>query len=165
LGALFLMAALAVNAGYIYRVDCPRANGSTEREWTYQLNSVIPYFAYSRSGCETHSATRVALSSVGLWKIGGGGGGGGGSAGNSSEDHTAEYLPGALEPAINACTTTGKSRSFCQCAYGEVARRLTPDEFNRVALALNAGQQAYQGLPESIRERIHEADVVAERDC
>jgi hypothetical protein len=57
-----------INGGYVYRVQCPQA-GHTETEWTYRWESVVPYIGYSREGCTTHTATRLALDKVGVWEL------------------------------------------------------------------------------------------------
>lgn len=59
----------AVNGGYVYRVECPTPQGTTETEWTYRIMNILPYVGYSRPGCEVHTATRVALSKIGIWEI------------------------------------------------------------------------------------------------
>jgi hypothetical protein len=59
-----------MHGGYMYRTECPRARGLTETEWSYRVYLVFPY-VYSRSGCETHTATRVAFDAVGIWKMDG----------------------------------------------------------------------------------------------
>jgi hypothetical protein len=60
-GAIVLAIVLLVNGGYVYRTKCARAGSSVETECSCQIFSFIPYSGYSRSGCEVHSSTRVAL--------------------------------------------------------------------------------------------------------
>lgn len=157
---LFIVVFLLVNGGYVYRTDCARAGGTTEREWTYSWNGLFPYIGYSRSGCDTHSGTRVALDAVGLWKIDGDG-----SGEAPDEDHSAEYSPGQIDAGVDGCVGTGRTRSFCECAFAELTARISPAEFNAAANAISSGDEAYADLPESLRKKVRDADVAAERDC
>lgn len=160
LGVVFVVFAFAlVNGGYVYKVECPRAGGSTETEWTYRWNSVIPYIAYSRSGCETHSATRVALDSIGVWKLDGS------DSSGPAEDHSAEYPAKVVEASIAGCVRTGESRSFCECASDEITTRLSAEQFNELATAMNSGAESYEDFPESIRDDVRDAVAASERDC
>jgi hypothetical protein len=154
---LFVVA--LVNGGFVYRVQCPRTGGSTETEWTYRWSSVIPYVGYSRSGCETHSATRVALDAIGVWDLGGA------SLAESSVDHSSAYPPEAVSSMTDQCVKTGATRSFCGCATDEITRRLSPDEFNQVATAIQAGATTYNDLPGDVRQKIQDAATAAEADC
>src|SRR5581483_9941142 len=64
-----LLVVLAINGGYVYRTRCPHIQGSTETSWSYRIYEILPYIGYSRTGCQVHTATRVALDWVGLWKL------------------------------------------------------------------------------------------------
>jgi hypothetical protein len=63
-GALLVLAALLVNAGYVYKTSCPSGTS-----WHYSLDDSIPYTRQAAEPCHIHSATRVALSSIGVAKI------------------------------------------------------------------------------------------------
>ncbi len=57
--------------GMAYRQDCIDSNAQVEKNWTGSIFTLIPYVLRpSKEGCETHTATRVALSSLGIAKIG-----------------------------------------------------------------------------------------------
>jgi hypothetical protein len=162
LGALLavigvLLVVALVNGGYLYRVECPRGGG-TETEWTYRWFSVIPYVGYDRSGCETHSATRVALDAIGLWKIDN-------DDSTADADHSSEYPQALVSEMVDACVASGESRAFCGCAYDEITRRLSPTEFERLAIALQGGAQRFEELPEDLRRKVSDATVAAEADC
>jgi hypothetical protein len=59
-----------VNGGLVYRKQCPTAEGTVKTDWTYRWSAPLPYvLAPSEEGCEVHSGTRMALSSIGLWKV------------------------------------------------------------------------------------------------
>ncbi len=64
-GAAAVVIALLLNAGYVYKTTCPSGTS-----WHYSaLDDVIPYTRQAAAPCHTHSATRVALSSIGIAKI------------------------------------------------------------------------------------------------
>jgi hypothetical protein len=153
-----LLVVALVNGGYVYRVECPKGEGSTETEWTYRWNNVIPYIGYDRSGCETHSGTRVALDALGIWNLGEG------SAGETNVDHSSEYPPELREAMTDDCVTASESRAFCECAINEIALRLSIGEFEQTAPALRAGG-SFDDLPEEIRGKARDAAVAAETDC
>jgi hypothetical protein len=155
-GIGFVAAVLLVNAGYVYRNECPRAGGSTETSWTLQWDSVIPYIGYSRSGCETHSATRIALDAAGVWKIDD-------TVSARPDDHSAEYSADDIAAVTRNCTSSGRSRSFCDCVSSELTKRLSRDEFNALATAARDG--SYSSVDEDTRRRASEATVAIERDC
>jgi hypothetical protein len=160
LGVVGVVAVFAlVNGGYVYRVECPRSGGSTETEWTYRWQSVIPYIGYDRSGCETHSGTRVALDAVGVWKLGGD------SGGSGQADHSSEYSRESVAAFVDGCVAQGESRSFCECTANEITIRLSPTELQRVALAMQGGATKFDQLPEDIRSKTRDAASAAEKDC
>lgn len=77
-GSLFALAGVAgglllftlVNGGLTYRQSCARSDGTVATDWTYRWFAPIPYLlSPSREGCETHTATRVLLSKIGLWTL------------------------------------------------------------------------------------------------
>jgi hypothetical protein len=160
LGAAAIVLVIAlVNGGYIYRVECPRAGGSTETEWTYRWNSVIPYVGYDRSGCETHSGTRVALDAIGLWSIDDDPGR------REAEDHSSEFPPEAVAAMKANCSAGGESRAFCDCAFDELTIRLSPDEVQQLADAIRGGATTFEELPDDLRAKVTDAAAAAENDC
>jgi hypothetical protein len=157
---LVIVVVVVLNAGFVYRVECPRAGGSTETEWTYRWQSLFPYIGYSRSGCESHTATRVALDAVGLWAIDDGEGGN-----DQSSDHSSEYPPDLLASMVDGCVSDGESREFCQCALDEFTLRVSAEEAQSVAEAFRTGAARYDELPEGVRGKVQDAVVAAETDC
>src|SRR5262245_11244865 len=114
-GVLVVIVILAINGGYVYRTQCPRVGGSTETDWTYHIYSVVPFFGYSRSGCEVHTAPRVALDAIGIWKLGGSGE----ALAATAPDHRDEYTAEQRTQIASHCVDTGKSMSFCECVADE----------------------------------------------
>ncbi|MDQ2983106.1 MAG: hypothetical protein M3R70_04150 [Actinomycetota bacterium] len=56
-----------VNGGLIYRKQCPTAQATVRTDWSYRWFAPVPYLlAPKEGGCEVHSGTRVALSSLGI---------------------------------------------------------------------------------------------------
>lgn len=159
LGAGVLVIIALVNGGYVYRVECPRAGGSTETEWTYRWNSVIPYVGYERSGCETRPSTRVALDAVGLWKLDAD------SAPDRDADHSSDYPPELVSAMVDNCAAGDESRAFCECASNEITLRLSVTEFEQVAVAMQAGSGGFSDVPEDLRDKVRDATLAAEPDC
>lgn len=157
-GALLFI--LLLNGGYVYRTECPRAGGSTERDWTYRWSSVLPYIGYERTGCESHTATRLAFDALGLWTLPDDD-----SRSAAPVDHSSEYPRQAVEANIARCVQSGRSRSFCECAIGELTIRMSPRDFNRLGEASRRGAETFAELPVDIREAAEEAASAAERDC
>jgi hypothetical protein len=164
LGALvgtvvFLLVFALVNGGYIYRVQCPRGGGTTETEWTYRWQSVLPYVGYSRSGCRTHTATALALDAIGVRSIDDE------SSRTPGADHSSEYDPQSVRQAVDSCVAQGESRPFCECAIDEFTRRLSPAEFDRLARAMRSGAETFDDLPSDLGEKTQDASAAARRDC
>jgi hypothetical protein len=65
----FVLFALLVNGGYVYRTKCPLPSGGTETSWTYGINDVLPYIRSTSAPCKSHTGTRLALSEVGVFPI------------------------------------------------------------------------------------------------
>jgi hypothetical protein len=157
-GAIAVLAILLLNGGYVYRTQCPRADGSTETTWSYKLDLAIPYIGYSRSGCESHTATRVGLDAAGLWKIRK-------ESAPAIQDHSLEYSDSDVSTMTRNCVNTGESRKFCSCVAKEMIRRLSLTEYNQAALAIQGGATTYDELPSSIQQKMHDITYVAEHDC
>jgi hypothetical protein len=69
-GALFVLALVAINGGYVYRTDCPKPTGGSDSSWSYNINDIIPYTRSADAPCSTHSLSRLALSWTGIWSLG-----------------------------------------------------------------------------------------------
>jgi hypothetical protein len=154
----FLLVALlvvAINGGYVYRTQCAGAGGSTETDWTYKINQVIPYLGHSKTGCETHTATRVALNSLGIWKF----------HSSAAVDHTAEYSLDDVAKISSGCVNGGQPQSFCYCFARNVARYVSLDTYNAAAAAIQAGARNFSDLPESTRKPMQRAAAITQRDC
>jgi len=68
--ATIALSALVFLGGNIYRTDCQSYAGHSSRSWDMTWWAPIPFlFAPSTDGCETHSLTRIAMSTVGIAKI------------------------------------------------------------------------------------------------
>jgi hypothetical protein len=151
----FLLLFGLVNAGNVYRVECPRAGGPTEAEWTWDPIS-IPYVGDGRSGCETHTSTRLALDAVGLWSIG--------DAPTNNPDVGFElnqpYDSSFIDLWVRGCVSSGDSVAFCRCAINEYTTRLRPDEFETAAAVAHSGGQLSE-LSENLRDDIK----AVERNC
>lgn len=65
-GAVVVVAVVLVNGGYVYETTCPLASGATQSSWTYGINDIIPYIRSTTPPCYSHTATRLALSWVGI---------------------------------------------------------------------------------------------------
>lgn len=157
LGALvgFVLVALlvlAVNGGYVYRTQCAGANGSTETDWTYKIDQVIPYLGYSKTGCASHSATRVALDAVGIWRL---------HHSATAVDHTAEYTTAEIAQISSGCVNTGAKQSFCDCFARTVAHYASLADYNTAAEAIQAGSKKLSDLPKSMQQ----ATAITNRDC
>jgi len=64
-GAAAVVIALLLNLGYVYKTSCPSGTS-----WHYSaLDDVIPYTRQAAAPCHTHSATRLALSAIGIAKV------------------------------------------------------------------------------------------------
>lgn len=143
-----------VTGGYVRRVECPRVNGSTETDWTFRYQQVLPYLGYERTGCRVTSATRVVLDKVGIWDLGPS------LKENTAVDHTGEYPVGFLTTAIRGCVSGGESREFCGCAMPEAMRRLAPSD-----LQLMQGATRYDQLPDRLAGDLRALEGAVERDC
>jgi hypothetical protein len=153
LGVVIVLGVLAlINGGFVYRTECPRVAGSVETEWTWRIFSVVPYIGYSRSGCETHTATRVALDALGIWKLD--------RNRALTADHRREYAPDNLTAMKNQCVANGESMSFCDCAMDELARRFTPSELSQITAVTQL-----DSLPSDLGHRASDAFKTVERDC
>jgi len=154
-GALVvIVAVLLANGGYAYRSQCPQASGSVETSWSYQISSVVPYLRYSRSGCAVHSATRVGLAKLGIWKISDGHGATG------TVDHTSEWTDLQLAKGRARCIGNGSSYAFCSCVITELAKRFTPDEATQVSTAKRLDQ-----LPAGLARRARLATAAIDDEC
>ncbi|TMC50039.1 MAG: hypothetical protein E6J20_17635 [Chloroflexi bacterium] len=69
-GALFFLAVIAINGGYVYKTTCPRPTGGNDSSWSYNIDDIVPYTRTVSPPCSTHSASRLALSWVGIWSLG-----------------------------------------------------------------------------------------------
>jgi len=154
-----LLVFLLVNGGYVYRTECPRAGGSTETDWSYRIYQFIPYLGYSRSGCESHTATRVALDAIGVWKL------------DDDEGVSAptgyrhEYLASDITRLQDNCEEGGRSESFCRCMVDELTLRFSRAEATQLANAVVGGTQRYDELPSAIRDKAYEFGAAVDRDC
>lgn len=61
---------LAANGGYVYKTTCPLPAGGKESSWTYAINDILPYIRQTSAPCESHTATRLLLSAVGIARLG-----------------------------------------------------------------------------------------------
>jgi len=147
-----VLLAVAINGGYVYRTQCAGASGSTETNWSYKINQVIPYIGYSKTGCETHTATRVALDSVGLWKL---------HASATAVDHTSEYTAADVAQISSGCVNTGAKQSFCDCFARTVARYAPLHDYNTTAGLIRSGDSKMSDLPKSMQQ----ATAITRRDC
>ena len=68
-GAGAVAAVLLVNGGYIYKTSCPLSSGGTQTSWTYGINDLLPYIRSTSAPCTSHTATRLALSAIGIARI------------------------------------------------------------------------------------------------
>lgn len=106
--ACVLVLALAVNGGLAYRIDCAADNGGVARHWSYEWNQPIPYLlAPTQTGCEVHSATRLLVSSLGLFRVREGGAGDIAVRSAKSESLTSGEAYYATVYAIGVDVTTG----------------------------------------------------------
>ena len=153
-GVAVVIALLLVNGGYVYRSQCPQASGSVETSWSYRISSVVPYSRYSRSNCAVHSATRVALAKLGIWKIGDVHGG------TAAVDHTSEWTDLELTKGRTRCVANGGTYAFCSCVITELAKRFTPTEANRVSAARRLNQ-----LPPGLGRRARLATAAINQTC
>ncbi len=146
------LAVAVINGGYVYRTQCAGANGSTETNWSYKINQVIPYIGYSKTGCESHTGTRVVLDSVGIWKL---------HDSASTVDHTAEYTAGDVARISSGCVGTGATKSFCDRFARTVARYVSLDDYNTAAVAIRSGDTKLSDLPKSMQN----ATAITNRNC
>ncbi len=151
----FLLLFGLVNAGNVYRVECPRLGGGpTETEWTWDPIR-IPYVGYEPFGCETHTSTRLALDAVGLWSI---------EDAPRNPDVGFElnqpYDSSFINQWVRGCVYSGESVAFCRCAIDKYTARLRPDEFETAAAVAHSGGQLSE-LPENLRDAVR----AVERDC
>lgn len=65
-GTLTAFVIAAVNGGYVYKTTCPMPSGATSTSWTYGIDDVLPYIRQVSEPCETHTASRLALSAIGI---------------------------------------------------------------------------------------------------
>jgi hypothetical protein len=68
-GVAVVVAFLLINGGYVYKTTCPLASGSSETSWTYNILDIIPYTRDTKPPCSSHTATRLALSWIGIWPL------------------------------------------------------------------------------------------------
>jgi hypothetical protein len=144
-----------VNGGYVYRTQCPRVGGSVETDWTYQINAILPYIGYSRSNCAVHTATRVALDAVGVWKIDDAV-----SSSSAMTDHTGDYTAAQIDGAKANCVQKGQGVTFCGCAIDELVRRFSPREFALISVATK-----YEELPGDLARRAQQAFSAVNQGC
>jgi hypothetical protein len=143
---------VAVNGGYVYRTQCAGAGGSIETNWSYKINQVIPYIGYSKAGCDTHTATRVALNSVGIWKF---------HSSPTAIDHTSEYTAANVAQLSSQCVSTGSTQSFCDCVARTVARYVSLNDYNASVAKIQSGDRKMADLPKSMQQ----ATAITKRDC
>jgi len=143
---------VAINGGYVYRTQCAGAGGSTETDWSYKINQVIPYIGYSKTGCETHTATSVILNSVGIWKF---------HSSTTAIDHTSEYTAADVAKISSGCVNTGSTQSFCDCFARTVARYVPLNDYNAAAEQIQSGDRKMADLPQSMQQ----ATAITQRDC
>jgi len=157
LAALVGLAVVAVlvlvNGGYAYRAQCPGGSEATETSWSYRIADVVPYKGFSRPGCSVHSAARVGLDAIGLWRIPD-------TAAAVVSGHTAEYRPEQIEQAKERCVKAGEEESFCDCAMDELTRRFSPREFQQISSAAQ-----YEDLPGSLARRAERTVAAVSRGC
>ena len=144
--------AVAINGGYIYRTQCAGAGGSTDTSWSYKINQIVPYIGYSKTGCETHTATRVALNSLGIWKF---------HPSPTAIDHTAEYTAADVAQISKQCVGTGATQSFCDCFARNVARYASVDDYNASAATIQSGDTKMADQPTSMQQ----VAAITQRDC
>jgi hypothetical protein len=153
LGALgVVLLVLAVNGGFVYRTQCAGASGSTETNWTYKINQVIPYIGYSKTGCEAHTATRIALDKVGIWKL---------HHSTAAVDHTPEYTAANVATISKGCSNTGAKVSFCDCFARIVSRYVPLADYNTAVAAIRSGDTKLADLPKSMQN----ATAITQRSC
>lgn len=158
LGAvLAALVIVLVNGGYVYRTQCPHIQGSTETSWSYHINDIVPYFGYSRTGCEVHTASRLALDWVGVWKLH--------SAttppaSSSPTGHQSEYTASQRTFMNTHCVNAGKSESFCTCATAELTRAFTPSELGQISAVTR-----YDQLPSGLASRAYDENTAIAQDC
>ena len=155
-GAALLGAILLVNGGYVYRTQCPQVGGSIETDWTYRIYAVVPYLGYSRSGCEVHTATRIALDAIGVWKIHNAPS----AVAAITTDHRGEYTAQQRAGMQANCVGKDKSASFCQCAMDELARRFTPADLSQISAVTR-----YDQLPADLAKRASDATKAITQGC
>jgi hypothetical protein len=68
-GIAFVAAVLLINGGYVYRTQCPLASGGTQTSWTYGINDILPYIRQTSAPCHSHTGTRLALDTLGVYRI------------------------------------------------------------------------------------------------
>lgn len=158
-GAAMLSVIAVVNAGYVYRTECPRAGGTTEREWTYRWNLFIPYIGYSRTGCESHTATRVLLDALGVWKIKDQ------ATSQAVENHSSEHEPALVAAYEAKCVRSGATATACRCVIAELVQRLSPAELEAFAVASKRGVRRFDDFPAPLGEKLRAISVTVERDC
>ena len=156
-GAAILVAVLLANGGYVYRTQCPHLGGSTETDWSYRIYAIFPYIGYSRTGCEVHTATRIALDAIGLWKIH--------DVGTApptvaATDHRGEYSKAVTTSMQTHCVSTGKSASFCGCAMNELTRDFSPTELAQISSVTRFDQ-----LPTGLAQRASVDTTAIDQDC
>ncbi len=147
-------AILLLNGGYVYRTQCPRVGGSTETDWSYRIFAIVPYLGYSRSGCQVHTATRIALDAVGIWKLHDR------SSSVNVADHRGEYTIKQDASMDAHCVSAGKSRSFCVCARDELTRRFTPNELSQISSVTRFDQ-----LPAGLARRASDVTKAIDQGC
>jgi hypothetical protein len=159
---LVVVVIVLVNGGYVYRTQCPHLQGSTETSWSYHINDIAPYVGYSRSGCQVHTATRLALDWVGVWKLHAATAPTANSApGNSSATgHQSEYTASQRTFMQTHCVNSGKPESFCKCAMAELTRAFTPSELGQISAVTR-----YDELPSELASRAHDVNTAIASDC
>jgi hypothetical protein len=151
----FLLLFGLVNAGNVYRVECPRLGGGPpESGWTWDPIR-IPYVGYEPSGCETHTSMRLALDAIGLWSI----------EDAPRNPHVGFELNQPYDSSfinlwVRGCSS-GESVAFCRCAIDEYTKRLRPDEFETLSAVAYSPGGTLAELPENVRDAVE----AVERNC
>ena len=151
-----LVVLLVVNGGYVYRTQCPHVDGSTETSWRYGISDIVPYVGYSQSGCQVHTATRLLLDAIGIWKLHDPTP----STTGAPSGHQSEYTSVMRASMQSHCVSSGKAASFCRCATDELTRAFSPVELSQISSASRFDQ-----LPSALARRARDETSAINQDC
>jgi hypothetical protein len=128
-----------------------------ETSWSYRISAILPYVGYSRPGCQVHTATRLALDWMGIWKLHPAEAA---TANPNQVGHRSEYTRAERTFMQAHCVQAGKSASFCECATAELTRAFTPSELGQISAV-----RRYDQLPASLASRAHDENAAIAQDC